>query len=39
MPLHVEVQDVLDELFQSELLKAILVGQFGDYGMILGSRT
>ena len=32
------VQDVLDELFQSELLKAILAGQFGDYGMFLGDR-
>jgi len=26
-------KDVLDELFSSELLKSILLGQFGDYGM------
>lgn len=26
----------MDELFQSELLKAILCGQFGDYGMTPG---
>lgn len=28
----------MDELFQSELLKAILCGQFGDYGMTLGQH-
>ncbi|GMH86537.1 hypothetical protein TrVE_jg4677 [Triparma verrucosa] len=27
------VQDVMDELFEDEMLKAILMGQFGDYGM------
>eukprot|EP00438_Fugacium_kawagutii_P013242 Skav201228 [mRNA] locus=scaffold651:723872:729426:- [translate_table: standard] len=35
--IHV-VKDVMDELFQSELLKAILCGQFGDYGMTLGQH-
>ena len=33
-----QVKDVMDELFQSEMLKAILCGQFGDYGMSLGSE-
>jgi len=31
--LRSEVKEVMDELFSSELLKAILCGQFGDYGM------
>jgi len=33
------VKDVLDELFRSDLLKAILVGQFGDYGMTPSSAS
>ena len=31
-----KAKDVLDELFSSELLKSILLGHFGDYGMRLG---
>jgi len=33
-----KVKEVMDELFHSELLKAILCGQFGDYGMLLGLK-
>ncbi|CAJ1452823.1 unnamed protein product [Effrenium voratum] len=33
------VKEVMDELFHSELLKAILCGQFGDYGMTPSSAS
>ncbi|CAE7339593.1 retsat, partial [Symbiodinium pilosum] len=33
------VKDVMDELFSSDLLKSILLGQFGDYGMMPSSAS